>query len=297
MSLTFHRIIAATDFSETASLALDRAAQLAARHGAELLLVHALERGSWIEDVAGEAASSGHKRAVFEAALAGLEQERARLLAILPAVHIEMVEQALHRALPDLLVANPSELLVMGAHGSGGWQDALMGSTADRVLRQHRLPVLLVRDGSKQSYSRVAIATDFSEVSTVAARFGLALTPGAVHLLLHAHEPPFDATLAFAGVSDSARESYRSESAQRAMTDLDDFAHKLGGTAVHAVPALREGRPSRVLTAFAAEADIDLMVLGVVGRSRLERGLLGSVTRHSASALACDVLVVPKPLA
>lgn len=293
MSRPIRRILAATDFSEVASTALDRAARLAALHGAELLLVHALQRGDWLERLSGEVAGA-RTRSLFQASLDALESERQRLSGVAGATRIELLEQPLHRALPDLLAAHPAELLVMGARGSGGWQDALLGSTADRVLRQHRLPVLLVRRAAEVDYARVALATDFSQASDAAARFALGLTPAAVHLLLHALEPPFDSTLAFAGVAPEAREEYLAQAAQQAMADLDAFAHRIGGAAVRAVPALREGRPSRVLSSFVRDAEIDLVALGVAGRSRIERGLLGSVSRHAASSLPCDVLLVPQ---
>jgi nucleotide-binding universal stress UspA family protein len=294
MSPPIRRILAATDFSELASIALDRAARLAARHEAELLLVHALQRGDWLERLAGELAGAGG-RSLFEASLAALEAESRRLSGVAGTLRFEVLEQPLHRALPDLLAAHPADLLVMGASGGGGWQDALLGSTADRVLRQHRLPVLLVRRAAAADYTRVALATDFSEASDAAARFALGLTPAAVHLLLHALEPPFDSSLAFAGVAPEAREEYLAKAAQQAMADLDAFAHRIGGDAVRAVPALREGRPSRVLGSFVRDAEIDLVALGVAGRSRIERGLLGSVSRHAASSLPCDVLLVPQP--
>jgi len=292
MSQPIQRILIATDFSETAGMAAQRAARLAERHAAELLMVHALESGNWIEQLASMGGGSVHRRDVFEASLAGLEQERARIG--LPVnCRTELLESPLHQALPDLLATYPADLLVMGSHGAGGWGDALLGSTADRVLRLHRLPVLLVRNQDRRDYERVAFATDFSPASETAARFGLVLTQGAIHLLLHACEPPFESTLAFAGVSDEVIEHYRRDAARQALADLEAFAERIGGDAVRAVPALREGRPSRVLTGFVTDAEIDLLVVGVSGRSRIERGLLGSVSRHAASGLPCDVLLVP----
>lgn len=62
-----------------------------------------------------------------------------------------------------------------------------------------------------------------------------------------------------------------------------------------ALPALRSGRPGSVLPALVEEASIELMVLGVSGRAGIERGLLGSVSRHAASDMPCDVLLVPPP--
>jgi len=37
------------------------------------------------------------------------------------------------------------DLIVMGSHGHGGFVDALIGSTARRVVRRSKKPVLVVR--------------------------------------------------------------------------------------------------------------------------------------------------------
>lgn len=290
MSAPIRRILVGTDFSERAAVAFERAVELAEAHAAELVLVHALDRGDWIGSGRASAHPELHRR-LFEAALDALGQACARARGRVPC-HAELVEEPLHRALAALLVSHPAELLVIGAQGASAWQDALLGSTADRVLRLHCLPVLLVRRPGRP-YARVALATDFSRASEQAARFAHRLLPDAVHLLLHASDPPFASTLAFAGLGEDALEEYRTDAARDALRMLEAFADRLGAAGQRAVPALREGRASRVLSAFVEEASIDLAVVGASGRSGVERGLLGSVSRHASAGLPCDVLVVP----
>lgn len=292
MSEAITRIVAATDFSTEASLALDRAARLARQHQAELRLVHALERGDWLEEFAGSVPPAAPMPDLRSAVASALVRERDRLA--IADCRIEILGQPLHRALPALLDAAPADLLVMGSRGAGGWIDRMLGSTADRVLRLHRLPVLLVRLAADGDYRRMASGTDFSTASEAAARFALALCPEARQLLVHASEPTFDNTLAFAGVSSEVRDDYRSAASRRAMIELEAFAQRLGPAGVSTVAALRHGRASRELPAFVSESSVELMTLGLQGRSRIEVGLLGSVSRHLAASLACDVLVVPQ---
>lgn len=287
--MNLQRIYAATDFSPGARRAVDRAARVAQSCNGELVLIHALERGGWLDQLG---ALNGLARAEMErVAVNALEAELARLQGIGPSVSAELLMNPLHRELDRLLATRPAQLLVMGVHGAGGWQDALLGSTADRVLRQHRLPVLMVRTEPQAPYARIALATDFSDASAEAARFGLAAFPQATAILLHALEPEFSNSLAFANVAEDVREAYRAEARQDAHADLDAFARRVGGE--HAVPAMRSGSPAVVLPALVEEARIDLVVLGVSGRSRIEEGLLGSVSRHAVASLSCDVLLVP----
>jgi len=291
MSIPIRRVFAATDFSAAAGAALDRAVRLARLHDAELVLVHALDRSGWIGAVGGSGLDAGRIRDACERAL---ESERTRLAAVYAGpIRTALLDLALHRALPDLLIELPAELLVMGASGASQWPRALLGSTADRVLRAQLLPVLTVRGAVEADHRRVALATDFSAAALHAARFGLALAPRADALLLHAHQPEFASTLAFAGVSAALQEDYRRQATQTAIRDLEAFADRLGEAGRQAIPALREGHPARVLAAFVEEASVDLLVLGAQSKSGIERGLLGSVSSHAANSLPIDVLVVP----
>lgn len=289
--MSIGRILAATDFSAAAGVAVERATQLANATAAELCLVHALRRGSWVEELGDTDVSMGLQQRLETASVRALDIETDRLRARAPSVRGELLAGALHREIHGLLLRLPAQLLVMGAHGAGGWQDVLLGSTVDRVLRLHRVPVLLVRNPTAGPYGRMALATDFSASSFQAARFALDLLPATPALLVHAHEEEFQTSLAFAGVAEPEREAYRIGAAHRALAKMERFARDVGVTA--AVPALREGPPSRVLPELVDEASVELVVLGVSGRSGIEHGLLGSVSRHAAADLRCDVLLVP----
>lgn len=288
------RILAATDFSDAAAQAVDRAAQLASAHAAELCIVHAIGRGEWAEQLFLDL-PAGYRDTLREAADAALSAECERLQRGAASLACEglLIDDLLHRSLPTLLAERPAELLVMGAHGAAHWTDLLLGSTADRVLRLHRLPVLLVRRPLGGAYARVGLATDLSAASEVAARFALRLLPSAIHLAIHISQPEFERSLAFAGIGKDRIEAYKRKLTSRAMAELEGFSERVAGSAGRIVPALREGHPERVLAEFIDEAQLDLLVLGVTGRSALEAGLLGSVSAHAAASSSCDVLLVP----
>jgi universal stress protein E len=290
MNAPVRSIIAATDFSAAAERGLDRAARLAREQGAELVLVHAVEAGDWLSLPGLPVGLSEDYR---RAATFALERERDRVGAGI-ACRTILVDGALHRALPALLDAQVADLLVLGGRGAGDWADAVLGSTADRVLRLQRVPVLLARVAPTNAYARVVLATDFSIASEQAAAFALGIVPDATCLLAHVNEPLFEGTLAFAGVSDDLIADYRLQTAANAMRDLQAQAARLGEAGAKPIPALRQGRASRELPALVVAENADLVVVGAQGRSRIEVGLLGSVSRHLASCLGCDVLVVPQ---
>lgn len=291
MNAQLSRIWLATDLSAAAAQAGERAVQLAREHRALLSLLSAREHGGWLEELSTAALPPELIERLDQARAEALRAEAERLGC--PAAEQRLLDQGLHRALPRLLHEHPAQLLVMGARGSGGWEKLLLGSTADRVLRQQLLPVLLVRQPTAGAYRRIGIATDFSPCSVAAARFALQLCPEATMLLVHAGELPYAGALGFAGVGRETVEHYRSLASREALRSLESFATSLGPAAENAIPALREGRPAEVLAAVVEEAKLDLMVFGAAGRSAIERGLLGSVSAHAAASLGCDVLVVP----
>jgi nucleotide-binding universal stress UspA family protein len=59
---------------------------------------------------------------------------------------------------------------------------------------------------------------------------------------------------------------------------------------------VREGSPHAEIVTFAAEAGIDLIVMGTHGRGGLRHMLLGSVTEKVVRSAPCPVLTVRHPL-
>lgn len=286
-------LIAATDFSGPAGLAVDRAASLARGLDWHVRLLHALGDGDWLERMAQGLKGEFSVELGRRTAGSRLARERERLLdAGVADVDYEVLEGALPGLLPQLLHEGERGIVVMGAQGETGLRQGLLGSTADRVLRAGILPVLLARGEPGPAYRRVVLATDLGESSLQAAKLGLRLAPGAQVYLLHAIEVPPDRNLAFASASPEGREAFHRDAHDRAFRQLQAFEASLG---VSPAPtrAVRKGPPAAVLAAFVEEAQIDLVVLGSRPRARWEANLLGSTALFATHRLPCDVLLVP----
>ena len=139
------RIVCATDFSDASEAAIVEAQQLAAALGAEIVLLHVTsEAPLWSETVYTPAV-----RRVFEGqrawAAAGLD---ARIVALagagVPArarVETGVAWEEILRVARD----EQADLIVIGTHGRTGLNRLLLGSVAERVLREAWCPVLTVR--------------------------------------------------------------------------------------------------------------------------------------------------------
>ena len=136
------RIVCPTDFSPTSSRAVDYAATMAESFGAELLLLHVIPHMDYPLRSFGMASSLHHIQEELQTrAKESLEQRIEAIRASLPGVTVRLIikDGEAHEA--TLACA----MIVMGTHGHTGITHALLGSTAEKVVRLSTCPVLTVR--------------------------------------------------------------------------------------------------------------------------------------------------------
>jgi nucleotide-binding universal stress UspA family protein len=143
---TFHRILVPTDFSDCSEGAWRLAQRLAGESGAELILLHVL-----VEPMLyGEGPFSGDRvRQFYATAQRWIEEHlatwaegaRAAGLRVRVSVRTGVPAREIVAAAADEQV----DVIVVGTHGRGGVERAMIGSVADRVIRTAPCPVLSVR--------------------------------------------------------------------------------------------------------------------------------------------------------
>lgn len=289
---SFQRILLATDFAAESEAARDHAAALAASHGAELhvLYVHVL-----LQDVYGWTGYPG--LAEFEK---DVEEEVARTVKAnaskIPRPEGVRIVEATERdasAAPAILryaAEHAIDLIVVGTHQRRGVPRLFMGSVAAEVVRAAPLPVLVVAPGHGVASTPECIfaAVDFSDPSLAALRCAaeLAQAQGAQLIVAHvvdsmALPPYFDAEFFEAG-RDQAWDS------------LGDFVNQ-AQLPVKPELVVSVGRVHERLVELAAEHAADLMVMGSLGLTGLDRLLLGSVTERVLRSAPCPVLAHRTP--
>ncbi|WP_213764159.1 universal stress protein [Caballeronia sp. dw_19] len=143
----FKRIVVAIDGSHTSRRAFESALELAATHGAVLQPYYVVANASVYYDVPGYDPSSLRDELVDEGAkLASEANAEMKQRGVQGAVVIaegSSVDDVAEMVLAAAVAFN-AELLVMGTHGRKGFQRLLLGSVAERCLRQATLPVLLI---------------------------------------------------------------------------------------------------------------------------------------------------------
>lgn len=193
------------------------------------------------------------------------------------------------------------ELVVMGRSSGRALRDALLGSTAERVVRQALRPVLVVRLRARTGYRRPLLAIDLDDCAEQVVRHML--------LVLPRERPPVDVVHAFdipyrgmiyPSLSDAEAQDRKEElaaNATNALIDLLARAVERAGVPADEVPSwrtqVRYGSARLVVEKALGNAESDLLVVGTHGYSGAAYAFLGTVAGDLLRAAACDVLVVP----
>lgn len=140
----YRHILAPTDFSEPSQQALDAAVDLAVAFGAELTVTHTFEVPWYV--FAGEGSMPvdciSALEEIAKRSLAGTLEHVQRRVPAATAVLGAGVPWEQTVALAERIGA---DLIVMGTHGRSGIARVLVGSVAEKVVRQSHVPVLTIR--------------------------------------------------------------------------------------------------------------------------------------------------------
>jgi nucleotide-binding universal stress UspA family protein len=147
-ALSLKTIVVPIDFSSPSMTALRYATRLAEQFGSVVRLVHVVEPAPFLNDLPSVALVRTDQAIAKEAKLklqATAQQEIEELVPVYPEVRIG-------KAYNEIVAAakvSCADLIVIATHGYTGLKHALLGSTAERVVRHAHCPVLVVREPKK----------------------------------------------------------------------------------------------------------------------------------------------------
>lgn len=144
----FKKILFATDFSEGSEHAFDYAISLTKRFDARLILLHIINepvdlRGFYVPHIS------------FDKLEEEIEQGAQKLMEQFERNFLEGFENFVSYVVPGIpydeiikrAVSEEADLIVMGTHGRTGLDHVLFGSTAEKVVRKSKIPVMTIRQG------------------------------------------------------------------------------------------------------------------------------------------------------
>jgi nucleotide-binding universal stress UspA family protein len=200
------------------------------------------------------------------------------------------------RLIVDTLEESKARLLVIGPHRKRPLRDTVEGTIAAKVLVAKKWPLLVVRDEPRASYRRVLLALDLSEASASAVRAAesLVLAPESDVQIVHAHEPPYEGMLDYAGVGIDAITRYATGCKREAVRAVRGLLRSESSNLARYDIAVEQGQPAPAILRAIERYQPDLIVMGTRGRGRLRRALLGSVANRVLHEMSCDALIVPE---
>ena len=134
------RILVATDFSDQATTALKWAQSFAATFGAKLVPLHVIDIFSLAETSCVTAGLDPLPliREQAQQRMDGLKQ-------LIPDAETWVREGSPRPAIVDAALELKCQMIIMGTHGRSGLAHLLLGSVAEYVVRNSKVPVLTVR--------------------------------------------------------------------------------------------------------------------------------------------------------
>jgi nucleotide-binding universal stress UspA family protein len=141
--MKFEKILVATDFGQASAQAVEQAISLAETFGAELVLVHVYEISALSYSVFPYPAAE--LLATIEAmAREQLERTLAEVRSRFPKVTASLRRGVVWREIVAAVGETNADLLVIGTHGRRGFEHALLGSVAEKIVRHSPVRVLTV---------------------------------------------------------------------------------------------------------------------------------------------------------
>jgi universal stress protein E len=279
------RILCATDLSARSTAAFRRAASLARQTGARLTLLHVID-AQQPERVARMRANRAYVELLSQAdrafgSAAGFIDVVVRRGNILEIVATSAREW-------------DADLIVVAAPKSRRL-DSIVGTTAERLVRMAKRPVLVVRREVQGGYRDVAIATDLSGASLplIRAAVRLGSLEGAAATVVHAVHPSYDGMMKSVGLDESTIGRYQRSSQEHARQRIQAMVADAGLPSDSTRVIVRSEPPAAAIRAVLKYERPELLAIGASRWFLLKRLLIGSVADRLLRTVPCDVLVIP----
>ena len=285
--MSFKNILVPLDFSSRAYAALEAAVDVATQFDSKITLLHVIDvpetqRPEYQRALDTFGNHEGSGKDDIPAILFEMKDTKRKLREAREKYpKITFIEKVIfdrvHRQIYKFVEETDVDLIVMGSSGASGLGEVFIGSNTQKVVRNAKCPVLVIKDDTGDFNPRnVVFASDFSEMGGEAARlFPLfkTLYGSTMHLLNIVTPSTFEAT----------------PTTQKRMRDFvkdlnmekEDYT-----TNIFNYYTEEEG----ILT-FAEENNADMIMLGTHGRKGFSRFMMGSIAENIANHSTIPVFI------
>jgi nucleotide-binding universal stress UspA family protein len=245
----------------------------------------------------GGGADTGRAEQVAREKLHALAQEHLRGIAC------EVVTPLSSDPVMGILAAEKelgADLVVMATHGRTGLAHLILGSVAERVVRDSRSPVVTVRQGEELAgrapFQQILVPIDIAERSVTALAYARRLAAAFTGTVYPLHVVPADDTyLILRDVYQAREEGHRVNlvvAEKVARQKLADLAQQhLRGVRYETVLHVSDD-PAKTILETERDVGADLMVMATHGFTGLFHLLVRSLTEKMMREAGCPVLAL-----
>lgn len=287
MPAKWKKILVATDFSEPAGRALESARVLAMEAGGTIVLLHVVPLPVAIYPEA-MVDATGLSDAWMREARRAMGPLAARTRRGGRRVRTETRFGTPWRQIVDVAQELGVDAISIGRSGHSRIERLALGSTAERVVRNASVPVIVTGDQPLKRFRRVLVPVDLGEGSAAAMRLASRLAPRSAQLdvLLVIPGGMMGRQVPYYPSAPPLPSRQRSEEALREFLELHGADPEKG--------AVLEAEETAVgILERARKIRADLIVVATQGRRGLDRWLLGSVSEKVIRYAEAPVLAVP----
>ncbi|MGF1638081.1 MAG: universal stress protein [Cyclobacteriaceae bacterium] len=262
------RIILPTDFSKQATYALDLACDFAKKGNASITLIHVIEHSkksvtflgsSSLNTMASWSTGVEMDDIYFVELYRKRREQMAEVMADPKYVGLNIQDKIMmgspYHAISEEIAEQNADFIIMGTTGVNDWAESLIGSVAEKVVRNAKCPVLTLRNSVRfEDINNIAFASDFKEKL-----FPYASIPKSIQEF-------FDAKLHLVYVNTPG--SFKNE--RTIKTRLGDFANENGfkNFEIHLYSHEHE---EEGIVCFSEDYKMDMVMMATEGRSGFSR--------------------------
>jgi nucleotide-binding universal stress UspA family protein len=260
------KIIVPVDFSGPSEVALKTAASIAKKFGSEIFVLHMLEMSDVLMNYSAEA---HQQQAIFlikmaEKKLGGfLDKPYLKGVKVTPIIKHYKVYSEVN----VIAEKHNADLIVMGSQGSEGLKEIFVGSNAEKMVRNAKIPVMVIKDEIVDfEIRRFVFACDFELENLPAFHKAKALADKlSAELILVNINTPGDSFL-------STKDAFRK---------INQFLHE--AKASLEVEIYNDYTVERGILAFSESRNADIIGLPTHGRKGISHFFMGSIGEDLAN--------------
>lgn len=289
------KILATTDFSELSLEGVEYAIALAEEFDASVTLVNVVQPTVHLAGMEAVVIGRGDDE-IVELEKRHLSMIAKKISKDRPLRTISRYGKA-YREITEVAREINADLIVTTTHGNTGMKRALIGSTAEWIVRYAPCPVLVIpssvadRKGATWSANiqKILVPVDFSEASIGALPYASALAErfGAGLALVHVAEIPPNAGFDYIPAATVHEDMVKS--AEKLLERIQKEVFPEVGRSEAVVVS---GTPYHEITRAAQRMKADMIVLTTHGRTGLKHILLGSTAERVVRYAKCPVLAI-----